>query len=272
VHRVSATVKRAVPVYCSKVKLPPLALAYHGLFEMPLRDDPHHFFVRPSDLKAQIRRLRAWGYSLVTFGELVRRTRLGEATGAAVLTFDDGLVDVVETLLPVLESEGAVATVFVVSGWLGKPHPDAPSRRIINEDELRRLAGSEAVEIGAHTVTHPNLCTLPYEGAVQELRGSKEALERIGGTAVEVAAYPYGAANAETRRACREVGFTGACRTSGEGSWSDPYDLPRQTMENRASLLGLRLKRAGRYEQLMRHKAFRLVRKTSRRLHELREQ
>jgi peptidoglycan/xylan/chitin deacetylase (PgdA/CDA1 family) len=248
---------------------PPLALAYHGVSEVPLRDDPHHFFVRPSDLAAQIGRLRDWGYGLVTFGELVRRVRRGEARGSAALTFDDGLVDALETLVPLLEAEGACATVFVVSGWLGQPHPEARWTRILTEAELRQLAAAGPVEVGAHTVTHPDLRTLSYADALRELRESKEALEALAGRPVEVAAYPFGAATNETREACRETGFIGACRTSGAGGWNDPYDLPRQAMENRASLLGLRLKRDGRYEPLMRHKPFRGARRVSRRLHEL---
>jgi peptidoglycan/xylan/chitin deacetylase (PgdA/CDA1 family) len=241
--------------------LEPLALTYHGVADVPLSRDPHHLFVRPDDLRRQIDRLRAWGYRLVTFGTLAASHRAG---GVAALTFDDGLVDNLETLVPILEAEGAAATVFVVSGWLGRPYPHAGWTRIVTEDELRDLAA--AVEIGAHTVTHPDLATLPYDAARDELAESRAALAGITGGDVTVAAYPYGSATAETRRACRDAGFAAACRTLGEGSWDDPFDLPRQPMENRASLLGLRLKRRGRYSQLMRFKPARGLRRLSRRV------
>ncbi|HEU6446616.1 MAG TPA: polysaccharide deacetylase family protein [Gaiellaceae bacterium] len=245
--------------------LPPLALTYHGVADVPLARDPHHLFVRPRDLERQIDRLRGWGYELVTFGTLAALAAASRAEGRAALTFDDGFADNLETLVPILERSGAKATVFVVSGWLGRPHPEASWTRLLTEDELRALAES-GVEIGAHTVTHPDLTTLPYDRARSELAASREELRRLTGAAVEVAAYPYGRANDEARAACREAGFAAACRTLGDGSWQDPYDLPRQPMENRASLLGLRLKRTGRYRDLMRFRAARGVRRLSRRL------
>jgi peptidoglycan/xylan/chitin deacetylase (PgdA/CDA1 family) len=157
--------------------------------------------------------------------------------------------------------------VFVVSGWLGRPPPAAQWARVLTADEVRELH-THGIEIGAHTVTHPDLTTLPYAEALGELVGSKRALEAVVQAPVEVAAYPFGRANDETRAAAREAGFRAACRTLGRGSWADPFDLPRQAMENRASLLGLRLKRDDRYERLMRFRAARGVRRASRRIRE----
>jgi peptidoglycan/xylan/chitin deacetylase (PgdA/CDA1 family) len=246
---------------------PPLALTYHGIADVPLRQDPQHLFVRPEDLVRQITRLRKWGYDLVTFGELATRVGQGSAGGAAALTFDDGLADNLHVLVPVLQRLSAPATVFVVSGWLGRPHPRASWAPILNADEVRTLH-AHGIEIGAHSVTHPDLSGLSYPDALAELTESKRALEALIDGEVDVAAYPYGNATAETRRAAQVAGYRAACRTSGEGSWTDPYDLPRQAMENRASLTGLRLKREGRYERLMRIRAARGVRRLSRRVRE----
>lgn len=152
--------------------LPPLALAYHGVADVPLRQDPHGLFVRPQDLRRQIAKLRSWGYRLVSFGELARLASASEAAGNAALTFDDGLVDNAETLAPLLAEEGAPATVFVVSGWLGRPHGTVPWTRIMTEIELGELRAT-GVEIGAHSVSHPDLSTLSYDAALEELAGSK---------------------------------------------------------------------------------------------------
>lgn len=252
----------------SRTAPPPLALTYHGVADVPLRRDPHHLFVRPRDLERQIAKLRTWGYEIVKFGELALRVGQGRSQGCAALTFDDGLADNLHALVPILEAAEATATVFVVSGWLGRPYPVAPWTRMLTADELRLLSAA-GVEIGAHSVTHPDLTSLSYADALDELAGSKTALEEVVGAPVETAAYPYGNANAETRAAAREAGFRAACRTLGEGSWGDPFDLPRQAMENRASLTGLRLKRQGRYELLMRLRAARGARRLSRRLREV---
>jgi peptidoglycan/xylan/chitin deacetylase (PgdA/CDA1 family) len=243
--------------------LPPLALAYHGVADVPLRQDPHGLFVRPQDLRRQIAKLLSWGYRLVSFGELARLAAASEAAGHAALTFDDGLVDNAETLAPLLEEEGVPATVFVVSGWLGRPHGSAPWTRIVTETELGELRAT-GVEIGAHSVSHPDLSTLSYEAALEELSGSKKQLEAVLGGPVDVAAYPYGRANADTVRACRDAGFLAACSATGRGSWRDPHNLPRQDMENRCTMIGLRLKRDDRYEQLMRFAPARAARRLSR--------
>lgn len=233
--------------------LPPLALAYHGVADVPLRQDRHGLFVRPQDLRRQIAKLRSWGYRLVSFGDLARLVSASQAAGHAALTFDDGLVDNAEALAPLLALEGVTATVFVVSGWLGRAHRSVPWTRVMTETELRELRAT-GVEIGAHSVSHPDLSALSYEGALEELAGSKKQLEAVLGEPVEVAAYPYGRANAETVRACRAAGFLAACSASGQGSWGDPHYLPRQDMGKHSTIIGLRLKRDDRYEQLMRFK------------------
>ena len=106
--------------------LPPLGLAYHAVGDVPLRDDPHGLFVRAEDLQRQIAKLREWGYRLVSFGELARLGEAGQAGGHAALTFDDGFADNLRDPGPSTRRTGAPATVFVVSGWLGKPHRSAP--------------------------------------------------------------------------------------------------------------------------------------------------
>jgi peptidoglycan/xylan/chitin deacetylase (PgdA/CDA1 family) len=243
---------------------PPLALAYHGVAEVPLGQDPDALFVAPADLRRQIARLREWGYRLVSFGELADEVSGGGGSGSAALTFDDGLVDNLETLAPLLAELGVPATVFVVAGWLGRPHPAATWTRIVTAEELRDLRAA-GVEIGAHSVTHPDLTTLPYEQAREELAEGKRQLEAVLEEPVEVAAYPFGRATEETARACRDAGFRAACVATGRGNWGNPYLLPRQDMEHGSTLLGLRLKRAGRYEPLMRFAPARVARRLARR-------
>lgn len=232
---------------------PPIALAYHGVADVPLAADPHCLFTAPRALLRHIRALRRWGYELVSFGELARRAACGESAGLAALTFDDGLADNLHALAPLLEAERAPATVFAVSGWLGSGHPDAPDHAVLSGPQLRALRAA-GIEIGAHTCTHPDLTRLGYAEALGELRGSRLALEEVLDEPVRIAAYPYGAAGPETERACRAAGFVAACRVEGTGSWDDPFALPRQSMGNASTMAGLRLKRAGRFEQAVRRR------------------
>ena len=232
----------------------PLALAYHAIGTRAVREDPHGLFVSWARLRRHVAWLQRRGYSLVTFGELVAR---GE-DGLCALTFDDGFES-----CSALADLGVPATLFVTTGWLGGRHPDVPDAAMLSEDGVRRLHAA-GVEIGAHTATHPDLTTLGFDAARDELASARLTLESLLEAPVTSAAYPYGRATAETVRACAAAGFSAACRTSGFGSSSTPLDYPREDMDGPASLLGLRLKAAGRYEPLMRARAARGVRRAGR--------
>ena len=242
-------------------ELRPLALAYHGVAEIPSRRDPHGLCVAPGALRRHIAWLRRRGYTLAPFGELVRRTGEGSGAGLVALTFDDGLADNLHALVPLLE--GQPATVYAVSGWLAGEHPDIAGARILDADELRRLHAA-GVEIGAHTVTHPDLTTLAPHAAREELANSRRDLEAILQSEVTSAAYPYGRASAETVEACREAGFRAAGRVSGEGAFDRPLEFPRQDMIGDGSRFGLWLKAADRYVPLMRHRPLRALRRVRR--------
>lgn len=231
--------------------LKPMVLCYHGVEDVPLNRDRSRLFVRPRDLERHIALLVRWGYELVTFKELAGRAPDGGATGLAAITFDDGLSDNLYVLLPILRAAGIPATVFVVSDWLGLPHPDAQWQRSLSADELRTLNGS-GVEIGGHSTRHDHLPDLPLSDAEDDMRRCRESLERVIEAEVTSFAYPYGGATRTTRKACAAAGYHAACRSGGRGSWDDPFNLPRQDMQNRDSLAGLRLKRRSLYHPLVR--------------------
>jgi peptidoglycan/xylan/chitin deacetylase (PgdA/CDA1 family) len=243
----------------------PLALAYHGVAEVPVGRDPHGLFVAPRRLRRHVAFLRRHGYELVTFGALVERTVVGAGDGLAALTFDDGFADNETVLAPLLRELGAPATVFVTTGWMGGEHPDAPWARLLDAGAVRRLHAS-GIEIGGHTVSHPDLSALGFEAARDELEAGRRALEAVIDAPVTSAAYPFGRATEETVRACAAAGFRAACRTSGNGARERPLDFPREDMDGPATLAGLRLKAAGRYEPLMRHLPARALRRAGRRL------
>ena len=230
---------------------PPLALCYHGVADVPLLQDRSRLFVRPEDLRHQIDTLRRWGYRLVTFGELALRARDREADGLAALTFDDGLVDNCTVLAPLLAAASIPATLFVVTEWLGRPHPDAPWTRVMTAEELRRLSQA-GIEVGGHSTRHDHLPDLGPGAAEGDMRRCRSVLEAMLDRPVTVFAYPYGGATDETIAACAAAGYRAACRSAGAGDWHQPLNLPRQDMQNRDSALGLWLKRHGRYEPVVR--------------------
>jgi peptidoglycan/xylan/chitin deacetylase (PgdA/CDA1 family) len=64
------------------------------------------------------------------------------------------------------------------------------------------------IEIGAHTISHPNLTLMTYEEIVREIRGSRQTLEALCGTEVRGFAYPSGYVNNTVIEAVKNLGFT----------------------------------------------------------------
>jgi len=98
--------------------------------------------------------------------------------------------------------------------------------------EIRALAASPVIEIGAHTATHPVLAALPPDEQWGEIEGSKARLEAIVRGPVATFAYPYGARGTfsrETAELVREAGFRLACsaRTGVVKQRSNAFSLPR---------------------------------------------
>jgi peptidoglycan/xylan/chitin deacetylase (PgdA/CDA1 family) len=101
---------------------------------------------------------------------------------------------------------------------LGATEGARKSHRVVSVEELRGLAAGGFVEIGAHTVTHARLSSLPVSAQRREMVESKGALEGLVGRAVTTFSYPFGNHvdyTAQTVAAAREAGFVAACANFG---------------------------------------------------------
>ncbi|HWP43533.1 MAG TPA: polysaccharide deacetylase family protein [Blastocatellia bacterium] len=154
---------------------------------------------------------------------------------AVVLTFDDGFANFFDTAFPVLERHGFTATMFVVSRHVGGLNDWAPppaglgARALMDWNQLAELA-TAGVEIGSHTLTHPDLRRLPAREAANEIKSSRAEIEDRLGQPVESFAYPFGAVS----RDCEEIikrEYRAACTTTLRRAKDDPlYSLPRVDM------------------------------------------
>jgi peptidoglycan/xylan/chitin deacetylase (PgdA/CDA1 family) len=240
-----------------------LSLCYHGLGESTAAADPHFLHVHPDRFRAQIELLLGAGFRFVTVADLAS---LIPVAGLAALSFDDGMHDNHSVLLPILHEYGITATIYVTTGLLGKPNPwiePGSSARFMTEDELRDVARA-GVEIGAHTVTHPDLATLGVDECVAEMRDSRQELERITGHPVTTFAYPFCSYGTEALDAARQVGFDAAVTCLGRGDWSRPLELPRTMITGKDGMFGFAMKVAGVYEPLFRSPPGRALRAATR--------
>ena len=107
--------------------------------------------------------------------------------------------------------------------------PQTTPVQTLREEELARLATSDVVEIGSHTVTHAALPVLEREDRLDEMRASRERLEQLTGAPVRGLSYPYGSWDAETAECAEEAGFEYACTSAREvvGGDTSRYAIPR---------------------------------------------
>jgi peptidoglycan/xylan/chitin deacetylase (PgdA/CDA1 family) len=135
-------------------------------------------------------------------------------------------------LLVKLTDAGREEAMGQLRAGAARAQADRRQHRCMTEDELRELAAGDLVEIGAHTLTHPVLSSLPPDQQEHEIAGSKRRLEDLTGRSVTSFAYPYGKKNHYTRQTMKTVEANGfACACSNFGGLvtrtSNRFALPR---------------------------------------------
>ncbi|OGG80377.1 hypothetical protein A3A39_04295 [Candidatus Kaiserbacteria bacterium RIFCSPLOWO2_01_FULL_54_13] len=228
-------------------------LMYHSIEE---RLD-HFSSVAPAVFEMQMGYLASHGYRVISLGELASRLQ-GKSllNRCVVLTFDDGFRNNYTHAFPVLKRFRFPATIFVVTGRIGQRDKES-GLQYLRENELREMEASGLIDIEPHTETHPKLSALSKEEALQEMKKSKEAVERILVKQTRLFAYPYGNYTDETVRVAEECGFKAAV-TVREGivtSREKFLELPRNSVDRSTTFVQFKGKVSsviGRYEALKR--------------------
>jgi peptidoglycan/xylan/chitin deacetylase (PgdA/CDA1 family)/glycosyltransferase involved in cell wall biosynthesis len=96
------------------------------------------------------------------------------------------------------------------------PNRQPEDRAVLTWDELRRMATSKLVTVGAHTVTHPILTHLDRENVRCEIEESSQRIAQELQRPVHYFAYPNGAYNATAQGVVRQAGLV-ACESKGGG-------------------------------------------------------
>jgi peptidoglycan/xylan/chitin deacetylase (PgdA/CDA1 family) len=164
---------------------------------------------------------------------------------AVVLTFDDAYANFLDYALPILRRHGFPATVYAISGYLGRSadwfakDPGRPVPRLMTGNELRDIR-DQGIGIGSHSAGHVRLGEADIDTQRRELGDSKAALEDLLGEEVRHLCYPYGSFNLETIQAAREAGYASAttCLRGAAEPGDHPLVLPRKGISFGDNLLG----------------------------------
>jgi peptidoglycan/xylan/chitin deacetylase (PgdA/CDA1 family) len=219
---------------------PPALLAYHGVGSATA--DPARLLVEPNLLESHVRFLQRRGYRFLTAEELLAEGQPRPRT--AVLTFDDGFRNWLTAALPLLRRLGVRATFYVCPGLFGGRHwhLDGEEGRLLDESEARELLEA-GMELGSHTLSHPDLRLLDGGELSRELEESKSEVERLTGRPCRTLAYPYGLYDERVVSAAGAAGYELAFAWL-PGPWH-PLKAPRLPAPPRNGARRLALKLAG---------------------------
>jgi peptidoglycan/xylan/chitin deacetylase (PgdA/CDA1 family) len=167
-------------------------LMYHGL-QMEVGGRHPYFETNTSreQFAAHMKFLDENGYTTVNLNEALEAMMTGRnSDNRVVITFDDGFRDFYTHAFPILAEYNFKATMFIVSGLTGNETVRADGKEYMTWAEVREIH-AHGIQIGSHTVNHPELYKLSPKEVEYEVRQSKETIEDGLGEAIRSFSYPY---------------------------------------------------------------------------------
>ena len=196
-------------------------LLYHSV-----SDDGDAYAVGRAQFREHVRAIAASGAIALDITTLARGLG-GERplpARAVAVTFDDGFADTLDAVEQ-LARAGVVSTVYVTSGYVGRPG-------MLSSAGVAELGAAPAVELGAHGVLHLRLDELPVDAIDEELTASRARLEDLVQTPVRSFAYPHGAYDrrVRARTAAARYASAAAVKNALSHAGDDPLAIARWTV------------------------------------------
>ncbi|MEA2222903.1 MAG: hypothetical protein QOH83_1279 [Solirubrobacteraceae bacterium] len=196
-------------------------LMYHVIGYAPPDARLPSLWVTPAQFRADVRALRDGDFHGVTLRQVWDAWHhAGKLPHKPVVfSFDDGYEGQVRYALPTLRRAGWPGVLNLVLHNL----PDLGGTR-----GVKRLIGA-GWEIDSHTLTHPDLTTLPDADLRRELHRSRARITRLVGQRASFFCYPSGRYDARVIKAVRDAGYLAATTTAPGYATptADPFALAR---------------------------------------------
>jgi peptidoglycan/xylan/chitin deacetylase (PgdA/CDA1 family) len=232
-------------------------LMYHGIQNGCGARHPYFETNTSPDLfSAQMHFLNDNGYRTTSLADAFQRT--DNAAGddkRVVITFDDGYLDFYQNAFPILSRLRFNATMFVASSFPGASPRKFADKNFMTWSQIKEVSAN-GIEIGSHTVSHPELWKLRREELEHELLHSKDTIENAIGTSVRSFSHPYAFPEQNTNyreTLCRlliQSGYeNGVTTIIGCAAPENPrYFLPRLPINAHDDLAFFRAKLEGAYD------------------------
>ena len=199
-------------------------LMYHSVLKDPAAAS--RYVISPDTFRSDMRYLKANGYTTVFLSEVCDFVLKGTPLPAkpVVVTFDDGYLNNLTYILPIVEELDIKAVISVV-GEFSQRYTDTddpnPAYAHLTWDDIKLLADSGHIEIGNHTYSMHS--TSPRKGCTKLRSESEEEYLRVlsgdlgklqdklkenCGITPIIFAYPFGYMNESSISVLKQLGFT----------------------------------------------------------------
>ncbi len=176
-----------------------------------------------------------------TFGD-DKEPRNGRLKRIAI-TFDDGWRDNYEHAFPIMKQVGFQATIFLIADRIGRAD-------YLTEEQILEMS-RYGIRFGSHTLSHPDLASLPEDQKWNEIFGSRKKLEDKLHLNVDFFCYPFGLHDPKSVELVHKAGYRGACsNTPGSNLNAQPALLKRTEIGAGDTLFDFEKKIAGAYDLL----------------------
>lgn len=184
---------------------------YHSISEHVGNEKHNKWRVKPKDFEKQMNWFYKNNWKSFTISELVKLDEIPKKS--FVVTFDDGFEDNFLNAFPILKKYNFKATIYLVPNektnqWEVKN--TSVLSNLLNNEQILQMQNSGLIEFGSHTLSHVNLSTINDEQLLNELKKSKEEVEKITNQECEAFAYPYGKFDDNIVNSVKRVGYKNA--------------------------------------------------------------
>ncbi|MEZ4114039.1 MAG: polysaccharide deacetylase family protein [Candidatus Paceibacterota bacterium] len=206
--------KKFLKVFLNKI-YPRLTKGASVLMYHSIAANNAFFTVTPENFEKQMKYLSESGLKIIPLSRLIDMFLKKEDISSCVsLTFDDGYLDNLQNVLPVLRKYNIKASIFIAPKLLGTKFTtsDKVILNIFTEDDFEKMGAGSNFEILPHSFSHKELPSLSKEEIQTELSGCVEFLSKKGDTR-KILAYPRGKYSKEVTDVLFEEGWEAAVTT-----------------------------------------------------------
>jgi peptidoglycan/xylan/chitin deacetylase (PgdA/CDA1 family) len=200
-------------------------LMYHNIANIPPGSNQLQkgLTVSTNDFEQQLNYLEEKGYQTVLMSDLFKALYHGYKLPLKpiILTFDDGYNNAYYNAFTILKKYKSKGSFYIITSLIGQPGR-------LSWNEIKDM-NNQGMEIGSHTMNHPDLSGQSSDIIISESGNSKTIIEDKIGRKIYSFCYPAGAYRPEFFDILKNQGYL-LTLTTHNGTIEDsnhPFELPR---------------------------------------------